>query len=408
MNNAIARGIACFLTILLLFGCMSAVAEGKTWILSPEETTAEYEMTCFDAQMPDELAAAMSMTRWADWQCQKGIRQIERRKGEAGMKSGAALAVIQKDGQTMLLHFYNWEGKGWNCLPAAEEKALLSGRDFVFDAILERMYPTVQIKYPLADGTSEVFDLSLSRNAEKPTVVMGYRREEKDGGVWINGGGIHGDDFFRLEGLTSDGERTLLEKVPYYYPHWLEGLDADHYPKSLEEARSFAAANPQPFVKEYAILANTNMRERASSQSKLLGAYHAGTLAKILGTEPGKTDPWYKVQVGQTVGYISEPYLHAADEESSGFWYFSTPIPIGKTKGVCTLLSTPASRSEEETTLAANTELYVLADCDGWLHVCIPKGNLGYWMDVEGTFGYLRMEDVIQAVTPLRLKYMVK
>ena len=50
--------------------------------------------------------------------------------------------------------------------------------------------------------------------------------------------------------------------------------------------------------------------------------------------------------------------------------------------------------------------MYVLADCDGWLHVCIPKNGLAYWMEEGGTYGYLPAEDVTEAFTPLRLKYV--
>jgi hypothetical protein len=50
--------------------------------------------------------------------------------------------------------------------------------------------------------------------------------------------------------------------------------------------------------------------------------------------------------------------------------------------------------------------MYVLADRGDWLHVCIPQGEVGYWMDIGGTYGYLRTRDVTQADTPLRLKYV--
>jgi len=60
------------------------------------------------------------------------------------------------------------------------------------------------------------------------------------------------------------------------------------------------------------------------------------------------------------------------------------------------------------TALEKDIQMHVLADCGGWLHVCIPSGELGYWMDVKGTFGYLRAKDVLQAATPLQMKYSVK
>ena len=408
MKNAVKTIIPYLLAALFLLGGTSALAQERTWVLSPEETTAKYEMTTFDEALPRELAAAMAKTDWADWQCLKGIRQIESRIGEAGMRSGAAMAVVQKNGQTMLLHFYNSEGKVWKCLPAAEEKALLSGRDFTFDAGLDRMYPTVKIVYPMKDGGREVFDLSLSRYVDKPIAVLGYRREAKDGSALIIGGGKFGNTYFCVEKLSAAGKVTFSKELQYYYPRPLEDLDADRYPKSLEEVRGYIKDHPQAFLKEYGFLSGTNMRQKTSSQSKKLGVYNAGTLAKILGTEPGKIHPWYKVQVGQTVGYISEPYLHTASKENGNYWYFSTPLPVAKTIKTIDLKVSPGSGAKTVAALEKGTQMQVLANCDGWLHVCISSGELGYWMDVEGTFGYLRTKDVLQAATPLQLKYSVK
>lgn len=405
MKNAVKKIIAYLLTVLFLLGGTSALAQEKTWALIPEATTAKYEMTTFDEALPRELAAAMAKTVWADWQCLKGIRQIESRIGETGMRSGVAIAAVQKNGQTMLLHFYNSEGKAWKCLPAAEEKALLSGREFTFDAGLDRMYPTVKIVYPIKGGGREVFDLSLSRYEDYPIAVFGYRREAKDGSALIIGGGKFGNSYFTVEKLSAAGKVTFSKELQYFYPRRLEELDADRYPKSLEEVLGYIKDHPQAFVEEYGMLSVTNMRQKTSSQSKKLGVYNGGTLARILGTEPGQIHPWYKVQVGQTVGYISEPYLHTANKESANFWHSSKPLPVAKTIKAVDLKASPAAGTETVTALEKDIQMYVLADCGGWLHVCIPSVELGFWMDVEGTYGYLRTKDVLQAASPLRLKY---
>jgi len=89
MKNAVKKIITYLLAALFLLGGTSTLAEEKTWVLIPEETTAKYEMTTFEKELPRELAAAMAKTVWADWQCLKGIRQIESRIGETGMRSGA-------------------------------------------------------------------------------------------------------------------------------------------------------------------------------------------------------------------------------------------------------------------------------------------------------------------------------
>lgn len=46
-------------------------------------------------------------------------------------------------------------------------------------------------------------------------------------------------------------------------------------------------------------------------------------------------------------------------------------------------------------TLEAGTELQVMyADADGWLHVVVPTARAVRCMDMNGTYGYVRLEEV--------------
>jgi hypothetical protein len=163
MKYGFKKHFAFLLILTLLSACINAVAEVKVWQLSEEGTTMFYEITKFDAELPDDLMEAMAKTPWAGWQCAKGIRQEERVKTTNLPKGSAALAAVQKGGKTMLLQFTCPEGKTWKCVPAAEEKALLTGRDYDFDAVLDSSYPRVEIVYPCEDGGREVFRLSLNQ-----------------------------------------------------------------------------------------------------------------------------------------------------------------------------------------------------------------------------------------------------
>jgi len=49
----------------------------------------------------------------------------------------------------------------------------------------------------------------------------------------------------------------------------------------------------------------------------------------------------------------------------------------------------------------------VLANCDnGWLHVCIPAGEMQWTMDLNGVDGYIKEDDVRLGGTPLTLEWM--
>lgn len=395
---------ACLLILTLLLPCLSAVAEVKTWQLIVEDAAIYFDMTKFDTELPDEFMEAMAKTPFAGWQCVKGIRQEERVKKTDVRKGGAALAAVQKDGQTMLLQFTCPEGKTWECVPAAEEKALLSGRDYDFDAVLDNSYPRVEMVYPCEDGGREVFRLNLNHRIKEPVMLEHYRREYADGSKTTIGGRINSVQFFYVETRSSSGTVTA-EEMQYPYSTLLEALDADLYPKSLEEVQSYMAANPLSVPAGYGILSSSNMREKASSQSGSLGFYHIGTPAKILDTAPGKREPWYKVQVGQTVGFVSGSYILPAEDMFLHIPYPCAPLTVGRARTDCELKEAAGTKAETAAKLKAGTGMYVLADCGDWLHVCIPQGELGYFMDIEGTYGYLRAQDVMQADTPLQLKY---
>ena len=45
-------------------------------------------------------------------------------------------------------------------------------------------------------------------------------------------------------------------------------------------------------------------------------------------------------------------------------------------------------------TLPAGTKMHVIIENDDWLYVDVPQGEIGFLMDVEGNFGYVRKTDV--------------
>jgi hypothetical protein len=50
--------------------------------------------------------------------------------------------------------------------------------------------------------------------------------------------------------------------------------------------------------------------------------------------------------------------------------------------------------------------MHVLSDQGEWLYVAVPRGALGWLMDVEGRFGYVKKEDVDMAATEIQLDWM--
>jgi hypothetical protein len=48
----------------------------------------------------------------------------------------------------------------------------------------------------------------------------------------------------------------------------------------------------------------------------------------------------------------------------------------------------------------------VIAVLGDWLHVVIPQGEPGWMMDVNGTDGYVKASDVMEAATSVQLDWM--
>ena len=57
-------------------------------------------------------------------------------------------------------------------------------------------------------------------------------------------------------------------------------------------------------------------------------------------------------------------------------------------------------------TFPAGTRMHVIFEDGDWLYVDIPQGEMNWMMDPEGTFGYVRKSDVIQAATACHLDWM--
>ena len=49
--------------------------------------------------------------------------------------------------------------------------------------------------------------------------------------------------------------------------------------------------------------------------------------------------------------------------------------------------------------------LGLLCEYDGWLYVCIPRGELAWRMDVDGQYGFVKAADVRTAASFVQLDW---
>lgn len=143
----------------------------------------------------------------------------------------------------------------------------------------------------------------------------------------------------------------------------------------------------------YLMLRGVHLRSKTSSRSQDLGMFKAGTLVKYLGTEPGDPHPWVHARIGLLEGYISSEYV-CIDDAGNPNRYGDTMLPMVKTQKDTALKKGMGWFSGTVVNVPAGTKMHVLAEYDRWYYGDIPRGDIGYLMDVDGTYGYIPKDQV--------------
>lgn len=128
------------------------------------------------------------------------------------------------------------------------------------------------------------------------------------------------------------------------------------------------------------------------------------TLARVIAHQEGESFPWYQVQVGNTIGWISGPYLtYARDQADFARRISYQPLPVARVKERV-LLRKELNSEKAVMYLEPGMLMHLLGETEnGWLHVCVPRGELHWLMDQGGSFGYVRKSEADVADSPLAL-----
>lgn len=135
---------------------------------------------------------------------------------------------------------------------------------------------------------------------------------------------------------------------------------------------------------------NVHLRKETSSHSKDLGMLRNGTIALNLGTETGDPYPWYHVRVGGLEGYVSSVY---ASETPGNL--LTTPTPVAMAKEELSLRQQSSWFATKTAVVEKGATMHIILERKGWYYVCVPREQpAGLWMDPEGTFGFVRANQV--------------
>lgn len=300
------------------------------------------------------------------------------------------------------------EGNGNCTVEAFGAKALLPGRDFIItvkDVEAEtRLFPMTRfcVVYQAADGGTECYGLISEIWTEGVISWYVSTYEKKD---------ASGRDTFIVERTYSSGFRVYSLPLtgdwpggadyPAYVNTYLAYMDSiGEFPTSEAQAMQMAEESWKRFEgTDLAMTAGVNLRQKASTSSPSLGVLHVGALVHVLEQKPGKDYPWYHVRLGREEGWVAGNYLRFPTDDDFER-YVSLPLPVARSLGAVTLRGKPNDQGEAVWELSEGTLMHVLAEVEGgWLYVMIPREELTWEMDVDGTSGYLRADEVKQAVS---------
>ena len=125
-------------------------------------------------------------------------------------------------------------------------------------------------------------------------------------------------------------------------------------------------------------------------------------LLPVLDVLPGDPNKWIHTKLGSLEGYVASNYTSLDGE---GF-LLAALQPVAKAKREITLKSGTGWFDSTVGTFPAGTRMHVVMENGDWLYVDIPRGEMEWLMDPEGTFGYIHKNDVIQASTACQLDWL--
>lgn len=382
----------CILLLLLL--PLAASAEEYHYTLS---NGRRCQAVTFAAQAPEPLAGALADSQFAGDELLCGVLLTHMRENPVRVESRQALVALRHGEKTLLLWCSHSSETGWKLAVAAED-FLRADQPFTIEAVPHR-----------AGNAFVMYQDEYAPHSVSPAVCYGQERFLIGGGrllsyfataadgsrMAISSGGSDG-----LLALHLNVAGTYQEEIlPGYGTLTLTELSADTFPTTYEAARRWCAQRPWPDHMD-AMSAGVNLRAKQDSKARLIGWVNRGAPMTILETSPDGR--WYHVRVGDTEGWAYSAYVHKPNEYFS-FTCADTPLPVARVNKAAQLRSVPGG--DDLAQLPQGSVMHVLGKIDGWLHVVVAEGDVGFYPQPNATYGYIREKDATQYECLMEMKY---
>lgn len=351
------------------------------------QQTEVYE---FKGEVPDELAAVFSREpNLSGWTCVCGAMQHADYVNQK-FPDTLGLAAFEKDGQRQLVVIDRINGI-WSLLPLGT-KALYQDPAMELSINYDPANSSdFIIRYDCADGVRQ-FHVSINAPSDdlcghyafceirKYRYVSGNQQDS----LWI--------DLEWSTGLwtytAQHGSDMKKDSGEVCFSCWLGVCDIADFPDSIEKMRAI----PNLLPEGCAVAGGVHFRKDHSSRSKELGTLKSGTIIQIKDRVPGDPFEWIHTSIGAINGYVASNYTSlGSDTIHINMEY---PLPIAVCANSLRLQSDTGLFNKTVSELPAGTKMHIIMDQGDWLYVDVPRGDISWLMDVDGTYGYIRKSDV--------------
>lgn len=382
--------------VLLLCLCVSAQAESYTYS-NEKALNMYYECEDFDREIPAQLSGVFDSRIEHGDEILCGTLRTTKYHNEPGViQKQNALLALKRDGKILLLSAVNMEGK-WRC---AVETDGFFGQGQRFDLTVLPQHNSEGsfrgASLAIVCGEEE-FHLSTMKDGE--VMLSQYRAPQTDGSMLE----IDVYEGYLYASRYKEGVLQESKSANGVIPRRLCGWTYEDFPKSCAEVAEWENRDMPEFADDEAIIFGVNLRERPTGSSRSMGVYTAKV--RVLDQAEGKQSPWYQVEFGGRTGWVSGTYLLIPGTPRGEFdiqMYLSETPRFARNEQPVALLSAPDGDALME--LPAGTMMQIVSENDGWLHVARMQSDVPL-IDWNGTFGFIRVQDVITGVSPADVQY---
>ena len=293
------------------------------------------------------------------------------------------LFILKKDGQRMGITLIRKDGC-WESHPVGP--CVLSDRDFTITLQTGGVDLTFRIEYEPKDG--KIITCNCFADGNAFIHLDNYSITEESSGdrflLYSEGSG----KWFWLN------NRSGQENTGGGDPRYISNVYAMmHFAELPDSPESYEAWNRFPFPDGYYMVTGVHLREQMSSHSRDLGLLNSGTVIHKTGETDGDPFSWYQSELGFLKGYVASQYI-CVDDVGVPTGDLYDPLPVAEAIRKTGLKSGTGWFDGRITDVSEGTRMHVLFERDGWYYVVIPQGALGFYMDSEGTYGFIPKDTV--------------